>query len=169
MSFMRDFFGGFAEGIVNGAAKQLRDAPTNGRASGHGRIERLCRELGWSVDQRDENGIVLYFSSSDGDKRKVRIAGGDKTLVGFSTFSYAVLAVRQVSSDLLAYLLQRNFNESGIGTWSIIVEDDEVSFHLCYTSLGEGLDAPTLQYICESLANEAGDFDDKLRNAGVLE
>ena len=57
MNFIRDFFGGVVDGLVNGAANHLRAAPTNGRTSDHGRIERLCGELGWAVDEREGNVI----------------------------------------------------------------------------------------------------------------
>jgi hypothetical protein len=166
MSMMRDFFGGFVEGIVSGAAKHAR----NGRSSDDGRIERLLHELGWSLDERDGNAIKLHFNSSDGDVRKVRISNGDKTIVGFSAHSDAILTADRVPADLLAYLLRRNLDDSGIGTWGISVDDEEeATFHLCYMALGDGLDAQALKFICESLSNEAADFDNKLHQAGLLD
>jgi hypothetical protein len=166
MSFIRDFFGGFAERIVNGAANRA----LNGRGGDRGRIERLCHELGWSVDERDGNAIRLHFNGPDGERRKVRISSGDKSIVGFYAHSDAVLPVHSVPPDLLAYLLRRNLDDSGIGMWGIIVhDDDDVTFHLCYMALGDGLDAEALKYICESLIGEAADFDAKLRQAGLLD
>jgi hypothetical protein len=171
MNFMRDFFSGVVDGLVNGAANQMRSAPGGGRASDRGRIERLCRELGWSVDERDGNAILLHFRAPDGEMRKVRISGGDNSMVGFITHSHAVLSADRVPPDLLGYLLRRNLEDSGMGTWSITVDDDDndVTFHLFYTALGAGLDAQTFEYICESLSSEASHLDDKLRRAGLLD
>jgi hypothetical protein len=170
MNFIRDFFGGVVDGLVNGAANHRRAAPTNGSASDHGRIERLCRELGWPVDEREGNVIRLHFNASDGEVRKVRITGGDQSLVGFFVPSDAVLPVESVPADLLAYLLRRNLDDGGMGMWGIMVGDDEdVTFLNYYMALGDGLDAEALKYICESLTSEAADFDDKLRQAGLLE
>jgi hypothetical protein len=153
MNFIRDLFGGVVDGLVNGAANHRRAAPTNGSASDHGRIERLCRELGWPVDEREGNVIRLHFNASDGETRKVRISGGES-----------------VPADLLAYLLRRNLDDGGLGMWGIMVnDDDDVTFLNYYMALGDGLDAEALKYICESLTSEAADFDDKLRQAGLLD
>jgi hypothetical protein len=162
MSFMRDFFGGFVDGIVSGAANHV----INGRSGDYGRIEQLCAELGWSVDERDGNAIKLHFRSG-----KVRISNGNKTLVGFSTHSNAVLPVDRVPADLLAYLLHRNLDDCGMGMWGISVDDDDddVTFHLYYVALGNGLDAEIFKYICESLIKEVADFDAKLRKGGLLD
>jgi hypothetical protein len=168
MNFIRDFFGGVVDGLVNGAANHARSG--NGRSSDHGRIERLCRELGWPVDEREGNVIRLHFKASDGEMRKVRITNGDKSLVGFFVPSDAVLPVESVPADLLAYLLRRNLDDGGMGMWGIMVnEDDDVTFLNYYMALGDGLDAEALKYICESLTSEAADFDDKLRQAGLLD
>jgi Putative bacterial sensory transduction regulator len=170
MNFMRDFFGGVVDGLVNGATNHRRAAPTNGSAISHGRIERLCRELGWPVDERERNVIRLHFNGSDGEVRKVRITGVDKSLVSFFVPSDAVLPVDRVPADLLGYLLRRNLNDSGIGMWGIMVnDDDDVTFLIYYMALGDGLDAEALKYICESLTSEAADFDDRLRKAGLLD
>ena len=166
MGFMRDFFGGFIEGIVGAPAARAG----SGNGSQRGRIERLCHELGWSVDEREGNSIGLYFNSSDGEMRKVRISNGGKSIVGFYAHSDVILPAHRVPPNLPGYLLRRNLEDSGIGMWGISVDDDdEVTFHLCYMALGEGLNAETLKYICESLANEAADFDGKLRDAGLID
>ena len=164
MSFMRDFFGSVVDGIVSGAANQAR----SGNGSQRGRIERLCRELGWSVDERDGDSIRLHFNSADGYVRKVRISGGD--IVGFFAHSDAVFPVRSVPPNIMAYLLRRNLEDSGAGMWGMIVnEDDDATFHVSYMALGDGLDAGMLKSICESLVNEAADFDSRLRRAGLLD
>jgi hypothetical protein len=167
MGIMRDFLDGFREGFANGTGN--RAMSDNGTANTHGHIEWLCRELGWTVDERDGNAIRLHFNSSNGGVRKVRISDGDKSLVGFTAHSDAVLSVDRVPPDLLGFLLRRNLDDSGIGMWGIAIDDDDdVTFHLYYTALGDGLDAQTLKYICKSLSSEASYLDDKLRRAGLL-
>lgn len=170
MSFMREIWGEFVDGIVNGGVNHREAAPAGGRAGGHGRIERLCRELGWAVDEREGNVIRLHLSSADGEMRKVRITRGDESLVGFFVPSEAVLPARRVPPKLMAYLLSRNLEDSGIGMWGINVDDDDdATFVIYYMALGDGLTAQTLEYICESLAAEAAHVDDKLRRAGLLD
>jgi hypothetical protein len=167
MGMMRDFFDGFVDGLVNGGANHL--SSRNGSAGDHGRIERLCGELGWSVDEREGNLVRLYFNSSDGERRKVIIGNGDGSVVGFSTYSKSALPAHRVPPDLLAYLMRRNVDNSGIGTWGMDDDDDEATFIISYMALGAGLDAEKFGYICESLSKEANDFDDKLRRAGLLD
>jgi hypothetical protein len=103
----------------------------------------------------------------------VRISGGDKSLVSFAVGSDAVLPASRVSPDIMACLLRRNIGDSGssgIAMWSMMIDDDDDAiFLLYYTALGEGLDAQTLKYICESMSSEASEFDDKLRKAGLLD
>ncbi len=172
MQFVRDFFRGVVDGLVNGSTNHFQAAPTNGTANGGGRIERLCRELGWTVDEQEGNVIRLHFNSSDGEMRKVRITNGDNSLVGFFVPSGAVLSGDRVPPDLMGYLLHRNLNDGGIGMWGMMVNEDEdenVTFINYYMALGDGLDAEALKYICESLTNEAADFDGKLRKAGLLD
>lgn len=167
MSMMGDFFGGFVEGLVSGAANPIRNVPGNGRR--RGRIESLAQELGWSVDERDGSAVKLHFRAADGEVRKVRISNGDEAVVGFYAHSNAVLPARDVSPRLLVHLLECNLGDC-IGMWGIAVDDEnDVTFHLCYMALGDGLDAATLQYICESLSSEASALDDKLRAAGLLD
>jgi hypothetical protein len=161
-------FEGFTEGVLTAAAVQAEVAFSGIGCEG-GRIGRLCRDLGWSVDECDGNVIRLHFKSTAGCLRKVEIANGDDELVTFSTYSFAVLPACTVPGDVLAYLLRRNCGGSGIGTWGMTVDDaDDVVFHLTYLALGDGLDPPTLKFVCESLCAEAAVLDHKMREAKLL-
>jgi hypothetical protein len=166
MSVWRDIFEGFTEGVLTAAAYQ--QAYGNG-ACDRGRIDRVCRELGWSVDEREGNVIQLHFNDPIYGIRKVRIADGDDCLVTFSTYSFAVIPAGNIPIEVLAYLLCRNLSGSGMGMWGMHVDaGDNVMFTIVYQALGDGIDAPTLKYICQSLGSEAADFDGKLREAKLL-
>lgn len=164
MSLWRSIFEGFAEGAVTAAAYHAQTRQTSER----NRIERLCSELGWSVDERNGKNILLHFNDPVVGVRKVRIVDGDDDVVLFTSMSRASIPANQLPPDALAYLLCRNIASSCIGMWGMLIEDHIVSFHVMYSALGDGLDAPTLKYICQSLASEAADLDDKLRAEGLL-
>lgn len=169
MSVWREIVEGFAEGFLTAAAYQSQVVPYHGGAGECGRIDRLCRELGWSVDERSvtENAVYLHFNTRYG-LRRLRIADGEDSIVTFSAHSSAVIAARNVPADVLVYLLHRNVHGSGLGMWAMTVDDrNNVLFHLMYQPFGDGLDSEGFKYICESLINEAVDFDDKLRAAGL--
>lgn len=170
MSIWRDIVKGFTDGFLTTAAHQVRALQhRNGVVHAHGRIDRLCRELGWSVDEREGSVIHFHFNDPAGGIRKVRIADGDDCVVTFSAHSFAFIPPKNVTGEMLAYLLRRNISGSGLGMWGMYVDErNTVSFHLVYQALGEGLDAEALKYICQSLAIEATDFDGKMRQEGLL-
>ena len=169
MGIWRDLFEGFTDGVITATVYQAQTRSYSNGACERGRIERLCRELGWAVDERDGNDILLHFSNSGGGIRKVRIAAGDEELVLFSAFSFALIPAANVSTDLMGYLLTRNFSGGAVGAWGVYVADDaNVLFLNTYQALGAGLDAPALKFICESLVKEAAAFDGKLRESGLL-
>jgi hypothetical protein len=67
------------KGFVNGFVAGFTD---NGSASqaprGLAAIEQLCRELGWSVDERvGDHGIVLHFRDPLVNIRKVLVTCGE--------------------------------------------------------------------------------------------
>lgn len=170
MSIWREIADGFTDGFLTAAARQVRALPhRNGIVHAHGRIDRLCRELGWPLDEREGNVIHLHFNDPAGGIRKVRIADGDDCVVTFSAWSLAFVSPKNITGEMLAYLLRRNICGSGLGMWGMYVDEGKtVSFHLVYQALGEGLDAESLKYICQSLAIEAADFDGKMRQEGLL-
>ena len=166
MGLLSDFIGGLADGMFFAACRA--DALASATYQEAGRIDRLCRELGWFVDERKGELILLHFNDPKG-VRKVMIAGGDNSLVHFATYSFATLPAKNVTGEILVYLLQRNFSNTSVGAWSLQVdESNQGSFYFEYSALGTGLDAQTLQFICGELCKEAVDFDNKLRSSGLL-
>lgn len=162
MSFWTNLIPGLAGSDGSSTTYQAGD-------SDRGRIDRLCRELGWDVDEREGRKIRLHFKVPGLGVRKVNIVGGDECVVTFHTYCLAAVPADDISPDLLAYLLCRNITDSGIGMWGIDVDDEsDVTFHIMYQALGAGLDAAAFDYICKSLCKETADFEGKLRQAGLL-
>jgi hypothetical protein len=170
MSVWHDLVQGFTNGFLAAAARQGQAVPyRNGAGPARGRIDQLCRELGWSVDEREGSVVHLHFNDPAHGIRKVRIADGDDCVVTFSAHSFAVIPPRKVTGEMLAYLLRRNISGSGLGMWGMYVDErHNVWFNLLYQALGDGLDAEAFKYICQSLATEAADFDGKMREEGLL-
>ena len=136
--------------------------------SGRGRIQRLCAELEWLVDEEDGDKITLYFKSKIAQKRNLFIRGGDEALVRFYAFSYLILPVNEVPEQFPAFVLKRNA-ELRIGKWEAMVDnEDDLILSLEYWALGDGLTADALQLIASSLMSEADEFDAKMRKAGLL-
>jgi hypothetical protein len=138
-----------------------------GDRAGRGRIDRLCRQLGWEVDGREGDTVILRFNHRTEGACDVRVTGGDSSLAMFLAGSRA--AVRgEVPEEVLGYLLLRNA-KAGAGGWVIHAGDDgTVSFHMLYRALGAGLDAAALKWICEGMAGEVSAFDARMRRAGFL-
>jgi hypothetical protein len=149
---------GFIEGFVNGFA----------RAATRGRIERLCSELGWEIDERDGDRISLNFKCPVVGTRSVNIAGGDDPLVLFAVYSLTIFDSRRVPDKAMSFALWQS-SESAMGKWQVtLADDDKLLFVLSYTALGAGLDAAALKYICSKMAGAASDFDAKMQREGYL-
>lgn len=162
-------FNEVVKGFVNGFVAGVTD---NGSVSqsprGLAAIERLCRELGWSVDERvGDHGIVLHFRDPLVNIRKVLVTGGE-SVASISTFSAATLSSSQVPQEVLGYLLLRN-NELTTAAWRVSASDDgNAVFALAYCALIGGMNAATFKYICETQVKEANAFDTKMQAAGLL-
>ena len=149
---------GFIEGLVNGFVQ----------AVGGGRIERLCSELGWSIDERDGDQITLRFKDKITGTRDVMIGAGDDSLVLFMVFSTAVMPRDEVPDELVGYLLNRN-TELGLGAWQASIDKKGNAFlGIKYAALGNGLTAGALKYICQTMVEEATEFDGRMKRAGLL-
>jgi hypothetical protein len=169
MGLFRDAVEVFAAGFAMAATDNLR----NGRLLGHswhgaGRIDRLCQEIGWGVDERTSDGVALYFNDPLVRIRKVMATEGDR-LVLFQTFSAAVIPAARLPVQVLGYLLSRN-TELATCAWQASVNDNNgnLAFALAYCALVEGLDAYAFKNICEVMVKEAYEFDAKMKAAGLL-
>jgi len=165
MGLFLDVVNSFVNGFVAGAMDNVRASSSqNGLAA----IEQLCRELGWSVDERvGDHGIVLHFRDPLVNIRKVLVTCGE-SIASILTFSAAALPSSQVPREVLGYLLIRN-NELTTAAWRVSASDDGIaSFALAYCVLIGGLNAATFKYICETQVKEAHAFDAKMKGAGLL-
>jgi hypothetical protein len=159
---------GIFNDIIDGIDSFLSNGTADGNRTERGRIERLCRQLGWSLDGREGDTLILRFNHRTQGACDVRVTGGDSALVMFLASSRAAVWGQQVPEEVLGYLLLQNA-KAGTGGWVILAgDDDTVSFHMLYRALGAGLDAPALKFICEGMAGEVFAFDDKMRRAGLL-
>jgi hypothetical protein len=133
-----------------------------------GRIERLCQELGWSIDERNSEGVALYFNDSVIGVRKVLVTEGAKLML-ISTFSGAVVPGARVPIEVMGYLLTRN-TQLAAAAWQASIMDNcgDVKFALAYCALVEGIDTAAFKVICEAMVREAHEFDVKMRAAGLL-
>src|SRR5438067_7716273 len=103
--------------VANGLAQANGFPQSNGRQ--RGRILRLCRDLGWLVDEEDGQTISLHFTDREamGGIRKVCIALGDTELPVFFSLSHAIIPARQ-AEEVAAYLLAR-CHQMELGGWAV--------------------------------------------------
>lgn len=159
--------GNVFEAVINATASAVaKNLLLQAQASGH--IERLCQELGWSIDERNGEGVVLYFNDPAIGVRKVLVTEGAKVML-ISTFSGAVVPVSRVPIEVMGYLLTRN-TQLAVAAWQASVMDNggSVKFALGYCALIAGLDATAFKVISEAMVREAHEFDVKMKAAGLL-
>jgi hypothetical protein len=155
------------EAFINAtAAAVVKSLLPQAQASWH--IARLCQELGWSIDERNGEGVVLYFNDPAIGVRKVLVTEGAKVML-ISTFSGAVVPASRVPVEVMSYLLTRN-TQLAAAAWqaSVMDNDGQVKFALAYCALVAGLDATAFKVICEAMVQEAHEFDVKIKAAGLL-
>jgi hypothetical protein len=166
---------GLFKDLVEGVATGFLSATANGHTfssshAGNSRelVETLCAQLGWKIDGREGNTLLLSFTDPLVRIRQVVISCGDSgRLVGFGVYSAASLPPGQLPPEVPAYLLQRN-TELSMPAWRMSANQGTVSFGLLYCALAQGLDAATLKVLCETMAKEVHDFDAKMHAAGLL-
>ncbi len=169
MGMFKDVVEGFANGFATAAVDHANATRTLGHSAiGSGRIELLCRHIGWDIDERTSEGIALHFNDPVVSIRKVMLAQ-NANLVLFSTDSATRLPGHRVPIEVLGYLLTRNKQLAGCA-WQASAMDNTgtVSFALAYCALVEGLDPGAFKGICEAMVKEASEFDAKMRAAGLL-
>jgi len=160
---------GFTRGFLEAAGREAAISYGSGRDDNErGRIERLCRQLGWSVDERLGNTILLHFNDPLGTIRKVYIDDGDEGLVSFTVYSFAIMPAQEVPEQVIGYLLRQNSDVS-IGAWQVRIDDEgDALCRVAYRALGAGLKADSFKFICESMIGEAAAFDKRMHAAGLL-
>lgn len=151
---------GFADAMV-GIANAVN------AMNGRGRIERLCQQLGWPVDEREGDRIKLYFKDPVTGKRPVYIRNGDEPLVRFSAYSVTEIPVGQFPDQVLGHMLLQNCQRS-LAKWQFLNNDGVAALGVSYVALGDGLTAAAMKVICEELVDEVADFDGRMKKAGLL-
>jgi hypothetical protein len=163
MGMLGNAFEAFLNATASAVAKSLLP---QAQTSGH--IERLCYELGCSIDERNGEGGVLYFNDPTLDVRKVLVTEGAKVML-ISTFSAAVVPASRVPIEVMGYLLTRN-TQLAAAAWQASIMDNggNVKFALAYCALIAGVDAAAFKIICEAMVKEAHEFDVKMKAASLL-
>jgi hypothetical protein len=134
-----------------------------------GRIERLCGQLGWAIDPRDGDRIVLRFKDPLGGVHSVLIDCGDEPVVALTVYANASMPAKEIPQDILSHLLWQNV-DIATGAWQVTTgEDGNAYFRVAYCALGAGLTKDLFKIVCESLIGEARAFDKKMRAAGLLQ
>ncbi len=162
MGAFSELAGALLEGVLLTVAEN--GLPKFGGHAG-GRIDRLCAELGWAVDERAGNAIRLHFRNSSGGVRVVSVCNGDDDLALFITSSNAI--VQTVPAQVAEHLVTRHL-DIPFGAWSVTQVSGGVGFALIYKALGDALTAAAFKAICESMVTEAVEFDDRMRAARLL-
>jgi hypothetical protein len=167
VAFFKDFVEGFTTGVIRTAANGLQSSA--GTGNGNKRIEACCGQLGWGIDERIGDGIILYFKDPLVNIRKVMIATSDSgQLAVFTVFSAADMPASKVPAEVMAHLLIRN-KDAVFPAWQLMENGNgNATFAVTYCALVPGLDAATLKVICETMCKEVHEFDAKLRQAGML-
>ena len=168
MGLFSDMAEGFANGFMSATVDSLRAGLPQGQSSkGPALVERLCRELGWPVDERQGDAILLHFNDPVVGVRKVAITCGDK-LMSFRVWSVASMSARQIPGEIMGHLLVRNW-ELALSAWHLFdAGNGNAAFALASNTLVAGMDAAMFKYACETMVKEANAFDVKMKAAGLL-
>jgi len=140
------------------------------RNPANAQLERLFRELGWGIDERDGDRYVMYFKGdSVRPRRDVSIMpGGNGAFYSFWTTLPKAFSPRSLPDDLPAALLLRN-PKVHCGGWAAHLDDDgDVFFLLRYATPIAGVDAAFVRHICTSMLEELAVVEHGLAKRGLL-
>ena len=140
-----------------------------GGVTGNGQLDQLCREIGWGIDERNGDGIALYFKGDRVSSRRTVIVihpNGDQ-LMSFICKCRAVFSDRTLPDELLPAILIRN-DDLTIGGWVAKLDGGTISLSLRYTALSAGVDAASFSRICSLLIEEVAEVEANLHRNGLL-
>src|SRR5438128_1754353 len=107
---------GLLDVVINGLVAVSSDKVRTGAAP-TATIERLCLQIGWSIDERESNAVILHFNDPIIRVRKLVINCAESGKIAvLSVRSASSLSARQVHPDIMAHLLMRNA-EMVSGAW----------------------------------------------------
>lgn len=163
MGLISDFMESMASGFASATA-ELRSHSDPAVLA----VERCCERLGWSIDERPSaKELVLYFKDPLIRRRKVHLRFGELGIYAtFNAHSSAWIPAERVPEEVLAYLLERNSNP--FVCWQMCVGDDGVGFLLSYFAIATGLNENIFKLICETMIEEAHEFDKRMNKAGLI-
>lgn len=138
-------------------------------ATGNTQIERLCRELGLSIDIRKGNVVGLNFEGDRITPQRtvyIRHKPGSKVMT-FTSFCRAEFSEHTLPDDLLPAMMARNC-ESPIGGWAADLENGIVTLGLIYMGFAAAFDAANFKTICSLMIDEVAFIEGKLHSKGLL-
>ncbi len=164
MSFLNEFVEGVASDVFSAVSERLSYTAASKL------IETCCQELGWAIDERPSAGrVALHFNDPVTRIRKVLVSiveGG--SMVSFTVASAVTMPAKEIPANVLGYLLERN--SARLVAWHVSVGDDgSAVFGINYRALTPGLNPGVFRMLCQMLLQEASEFDDRMRKAGVLQ
>jgi len=168
MGFFKDMAEGFANGFMSSTVDGLRAGIPQGQSPmGPALVERFCREVGWSVDERQGEVMLLHFTDTVVGVRKVAITPRNR-LMSLRVWCPAFMNARQIPNEVMGYLLLRN-SELGVVAWQVYdVGNGNAAFALASNMFMAGMDALVFKHVCETMVKEAKAFDEKMQAAGLL-
>jgi hypothetical protein len=168
MGLFKDVAEGFANGFLSATVDSLRAGqPQSQSATAPALAERFCQQLGWAVDERQGEVILLHFRDPVVGIRKVAITGGNMMMT-FRVWSTATMSARQVPAEIMGHLLVRNW-ELALSAWHLFdAGNGNAAFALASNMLVAGMDASVFKHVCETMVKEANAFDLKMKAAGLL-
>jgi hypothetical protein len=168
MGWLQDMAKAFADGFASATIDSVRAGhPQSQSPLDPALVERLCREVGWGVDERLGDTIVLHFKDSVMGIRKISIYCGGR-IMALRVYSAASISPRQITAEIMAYLLVRN-GELAFPAWQVFeAENGNAGFALASNMLMAGVDGAVFKYACETMVIEANAFDTKMQAAGLL-
>lgn len=131
-------------------------------------VDALCGELGWSIDERNGDTIMLNFRG-DGvtELRHVLVVTcDDGDWFCFIANTRAEFPPHAVPDGLMAALLYRN--KESFGSWYATERRGVIGFACHHSAHTAGLDADTFKFICDRLLTEVGNVERELHRKGLL-
>ncbi len=163
MSFINDLIDGVASDVISAVADRWTTSAANSA------IEGCCRQLGWTIHSRTNDGRMgLRFDDPLIGTRVVMVSIMDRgAFVSFMAISAVSMPAKDIPPAVLAYLLERNVEPFVL--WQVAVGDDgSALFTLNYRVPTPGLHPQIFKLLVQKMTSEALAFDSRMHKAGLL-
>lgn len=144
---------GWAESLLG-----IKEAKPNGR------MERMAKQAGYTVDGTSGKAILLDFDALD---EFLFITDGDAKYVIFGVVSKVKFNPDSVPAEVMQFALMQN-EDSLLGRWKMSIDDEKVRFSLTYVALGAALDPVAVRTICDDIVETATTFERQMKKDGYL-